>query len=253
MRVRSAENEISCFDRCCLLGKLNFVTQNLSVCYIPAILMPCWTNPRRNMMSKMPISLRGAVTTALVVILAFATWASAADILDDWANVKPPPPPELKAVSLDGATTAVLIMDMNQIQCAQNPRCAATVTAVKRLHDLGRAAGAMFWYSLPGDNSKPSDVDLVGKGYTPRDGEWERINGPDKFRGSDLEDKLKARNIQTAIICGHSCQGVGIGTGSALALRGYKVIVPIDCMSSNDPYATYLEQYAAWHLYKSGN
>src|SRR5580693_2164729 len=118
-------------------------------------------------MLNMRTVLRSAAVASGVLIIAFATWASAADILDDWANVKAPPPPELKAVMLDGATTAVLIMDMNQIQCAQNPRCAATVTAVKRLHDLGRAAGAMFWYSLPGEDSKPSDMDAVGKGYTP--------------------------------------------------------------------------------------
>jgi len=198
--------------------------------------------------------LRGAAAAAAVLILAFATWASAADILDDWANVKPPPPPELKAVTLDGATTAILIMDMNQIQCASEVRCSGTAPAIKRLTDAGRAAGAMFWYSLPGNDSKPSDVELVvGKGYAPHEGEYERIGGPDKFRDSKLEDKLKARNIQTAVICGHSFQGVGIGSATGLALRNYKVIVPIDCLASNDPYATYLEQYSVWHLYKSGN
>jgi len=36
--------------------------------------------------------------------------AEAADILDDWNNVKPPPRPELKAVTLEGATTALLIL-----------------------------------------------------------------------------------------------------------------------------------------------
>jgi len=195
--------------------------------------------------------LRHAAVASGVLIIAFATGASAADILDDWANVKAPPPPELKAVTLDGKTTAVIIMDMNQVQCTQNPRCAATVAPIKRLHDAGRAAGAMFWFSLPGDNSKPSD--MIDPGLIPHDGEWERINGPDKFRGSNLEDKLKARNIQTAIICGHSFQGVGIGTGSGLALRGYKVIVPIDCLASNNPYATYLEQYAVWHLSQAAN
>jgi len=50
-------------------------------------------------------------------------------------------------------------------------------------------------------------------------------------------------------VCGTSFQGVGIGTGSGSAQRGYKVIVPIDCLSSEDPY---MEQYAAWHLFKGG-
>ncbi len=212
-------------------------------------------NLKEDTVLNMRTLLRRAAVAAGVLILAFAASNATADILDDWSNVKAPPPPELKPVTLDGATTAILIMDMNQIQCAQETRCSATAPAIKRLYDGGRAAGAMFWYSLPGDNSKPSDVDQVGKGFTPRDGEWERINGPDKFRGSNLEDKLKARNIQTAIICGHSFQGVGIGTGSALAVRGYKVIVPVDCLASNsnDPYVLYLEQYSVWHLSKGAN
>ena len=51
------------------------------------------------------------------------------------------------------------------------------------------------------------------------------------------------------IVCGTSFQGVGIGTGGGAAQRGYKVIIPIDCLSSED---TYMEQYAAFHLFKGG-
>jgi nicotinamidase-related amidase len=109
----------------------------------------------------------------------------------------------------------------------------------------------MFWFSLPGKDSKPAD--MIDPGFIPRDGEREPINGPDKFRGSHLEEKLRARNITTAIVCGHSFRGVGIGTATGLALRGFKVVIPVDCLASNNPYATYLEQYSVWHLYKSGN
>ena len=51
------------------------------------------------------LSRRAAFAT-IVIILSFAAWASA-DILDDWAKVQPPPPPELKPVTLDGATLTV--------------------------------------------------------------------------------------------------------------------------------------------------
>ena len=91
--------------------------------------------------------------------------------------------------------------------------------------------------------------ETIDPGFMPRDGEWVRQGGPDKFLGSNLEEKLKARGIKTVIVCGTSFQGVGIGTGSGAAQRGYKVIVPIDCLSAED---TYMEQYAAWHLYKGG-
>ena len=54
-------------------------------------------------MSNMRTLSRGAATAAIALILTFAAWASAGDILDDWMKVQPPPPPELKAVKLDGA------------------------------------------------------------------------------------------------------------------------------------------------------
>jgi nicotinamidase-related amidase len=200
-------------------------------------------------MSNMRTLLRGAATAAIVLILGFAACASAGDILDDWAKVQPPPPPALKPVQLDGATTAFLILDMEPGQCDHNPRCAATVPKIKQLHDAARKAGAMFWYSVPGRDAKPEEI---YSGFRPAgDAEWEPINGPDKFRnGSKLEDKLKARGIKTAIICGHSFQGVGIGTGTGLALRGYQVIIPIDCMASEEMFQ---EQYAAYHLGKAAN
>jgi nicotinamidase-related amidase len=65
--------------------------------------------------------------------------------------------------------------------------------------------------------------------------------------GSDLEKRLKDKAIKTVIVTGSSAQGVG--TGSGAAQRGYKVVVPVDGMSSDD---TYMEQYAAWHMYKGG-
>jgi len=48
--------------------------------------------------------------------------------------------------------------------------------------------------------------------------------------------------------CGTSFQGVGIGTGTEAAQRRYKVIVPVDCLSSEDPY---MGQYSA-HFFKGG-
>ena len=84
-------------------------------------------------MSKMRNRVCGAaIAAAILVILMSATWASA-DIIDEWTKVVPPPVPELKAVTLSGATTAVIIGDMNQTSCLENPRCAATVPVIKKL------------------------------------------------------------------------------------------------------------------------
>jgi nicotinamidase-related amidase len=187
-----------------------------------------------------------AVASTLAVALLTASPSVAADIIAEWATVKAPPVPELKPVTLDGKTTALLILDMMKTNCPKRPRCSATVPNVKKLHDAARAAGAMVFYSLVGGDN-PTPADIVDPGIAPRDGEWVFQRGPDKYLGSGLDERLKARGIKTVIVCGTSAQGVVIGSGSAQ--RGYKVIVPVDCMSSDDPY---MEQYAAWHMFKGG-
>jgi isochorismatase family protein len=188
----------------------------------------------------------GAVAIAAALMMAFAAPCVArdGDIVEEWDAVKPPPRPELKAVTLNGSTTALLILDLTKRGgCGTRPRCAASVPSVKRLQDAARAAGAMLWYTM-GD-----PADAIDPAIQPHDGEYQGLQGPDKFLGSNLEEKLKARGIKTVIVCGSSFQGVGIGTGSAAATRGYDVIVPVDCLSSEDLYD---EQYSAWHMFKGG-
>jgi hypothetical protein len=59
-----------------------------------------------------PRTRSGYVTIALTLTIAWlgATPAPAADIIAEWATVKAPPVPELKPVTLDGKTTALLIL-----------------------------------------------------------------------------------------------------------------------------------------------
>ena len=200
-------------------------------------------------MLNMRTLFRATAAAATMIIITFAATSLAADILDDWATAKAPPPIELKPVTLEGPTTALLILDMMKMNCGARPRCVATVPNIKKLHEAARAAGAMVWYSFVGSDGKATTADQFDPAFTAKDGEWARQNGPDNFIGSNLEEKLKARGIKTVIVCGTSFQGVGIGTGGGAAQRGYKVIIPIDCLSSEDPY---MEQYAAYHLFKGG-
>jgi nicotinamidase-related amidase len=200
-------------------------------------------------MLNMRTLFRATAAAATMIIITFAATSLAADILDDWATAKAPPPIELKPVTLEGPTTALLILDMMKMNCGARPRCVATVPNIKKLHEAARAAGAMVWYSFVGSDGKATTADQYDPAFTAKDGEWARQNGPDKFIGSNLEEKLKGRGIKTVIVCGTSFQGVGIGTGGGAAQRGYKVIIPIDCLSSEDPY---MEQYAAYHLFKGG-
>jgi nicotinamidase-related amidase len=185
----------------------------------------------------------GVAVVALAAVIDGTSPLGAADIVADWASVTPPPaPPELKPVTLDGATTALLILDIQAPACtmAERPRCVDSIPKIKTLMDRARAAGALVAYTLP--TGKIADPSLA-----PHEGEVveQKPGGPDKFLGTDLDQRLKARGIKTVIITGTSAQGVGIGTGSASAQRGYNVIYPVDGVSSESAFR---ELYAAWHM-----
>ena len=136
-----------------------------------------------------------------VALLALgAAWVPvrAADIMAEWAAVKPPPPPALKPVTLDGKTTALLILDVMKESCGRRPRCTEMVPNLKKLHDAARGAGAMVFYTLVGSGS-PTAAD-VAAGLTPKDGEWVVQRGPDKFLGSPLEQDRKSTRLNSSHI-----------------------------------------------------
>jgi nicotinamidase-related amidase len=183
-----------------------------------------------------------AAAIALIAAIGGTSLARAADVIADWGSVTLPPPPELKPVTLDGKTTALLILDIQAPACsmAERPRCVDAIPKIKALMDRARAAGALVAYTLP--TGKIADPSLA-----PHDGEVveQKPGGPDKFLGTDLDQRLKARGIKTVIVTGTSAQGVGIGTGSASAQRGYNVIYPVDGVASETAFR---EAYAAWHM-----
>ncbi|HLH98883.1 MAG TPA: isochorismatase family protein [Xanthobacteraceae bacterium] len=190
---------------------------------------------------------RLVATAAATLLAASLASPSIADVISDWSTAVVPPAPELKEVTVDPSTTALLFLDMMKANCNARPRCVAIVPNLKRLHDAARAHNMVVWYSLVGSNGKATPDDVVDPAIKPRDGEWYRQSGTDKFLGSTLEPILKEAGIKTVIICGNSFQGATVGTAQEAAQRGYKIIVPVDCSAGEDEYH---EQYAAYHLAK---
>jgi nicotinamidase-related amidase len=191
-------------------------------------------------------TLSGCALAALAAAVA-APPVAANDITTEWANVKPPPVPELKPATVEPKTTALLILDLMKANCGSRPRCVATVPNVKKLLAEARAHDMMVFYTLVGNDAKPEG--MVDAGLAPRTGEWVVRGGADKFIGSDLEQRLKDKGIKTVIVTGSSAQGAVVGTSNGSVQRGFKAVVPVDGMSAEDAYN---EQYAAWHLYKGG-
>jgi nicotinamidase-related amidase len=183
------------------------------------------------------------------LIIALAAPPSIADVISDWSTAVAPPAPELKEVTVDPSTTTLLLLDIMKAGCGARPRCVAAMPNIERMHDAARAHNMVVWYSLVGSDGKATPDDVMSPAIKPRDGEWYRQGGPDKFLGSTLEPVLKQAGIKTVIICGNSFQGATVGTASEASQRGYKVIVPVDCSAGE---SVYHEQYAAFHLAKGG-
>ena len=170
--------------------------------------------------------------------------AQAENIIDEWSTVKAPPPPELKPVSIDAGSTALIVMDISTQSCTveKRPRCVATLPAVQKLITEARAKGVFILYTLAGSSRR---ADIV-KEVAPLAAEQALSGaGPDKFLGIDLDTILKGKNIKTLITVGTAAEGAVLHTAAGAAFRGFDVVVPVDGMSSTNIYA---EQYTAWHL-----
>jgi len=157
--------------------------------------------------------------------------------------VKTPPAPELKSVTVEAISTALLMLDFNKQICnvERRPRCIASIPKVQKLLTEARAKGVFVVYSLTA-GATSSDI---AKELAPQGGEPIVTSGPDKFHGTELEKTLKERNVKTVIITGTAAHGAVLYTASGAALRGIKVIVPVDGISAESLYP---EQYTVWNL-----
>ena len=167
----------------------------------------------------------------------------ATTIIDEWGKVVTPAAPQLKEVKLPAAGTALLLLDFNKQVCndRHRPRCVSSVPAVSRLLGEARKANILVVYSLTAGSAAPD----IAPALTPRPGDPIVTSGPDKFLGTELEKILKDRNIKTVIVTGTAAHGAVICTASAAALRGIKVVIPVDGISAESLYP---EQYTVWHL-----
>ena len=93
----------------------------------------------------MPSRLSAAASTLVVALFGSP---SVADVISDWNSAVAPPPPELKEVTVDPSTTALLFLDIMKGNCTARPRCVAAMPNLKRLHDEARAHNMVVWYSL---------------------------------------------------------------------------------------------------------
>jgi hypothetical protein len=180
---------------------------------------------------------------AFALVLASPNSAPAQTIISEWPSVKAPAAPELKAVTVDPKTTALLMLDFVKQTCNEQrrPRCLATLPKVKALLAEARAKDVLVVYSFVNSGTFADTLPEVA----PTGKEPAVQSGADKFYKTNLEQILKDKNITTVIVVGTGAHGSVMYTGSEAALRGMKVIVPVDGMSAENAY---IEQYVAYNF-----
>jgi nicotinamidase-related amidase len=183
---------------------------------------------------------------ALAAVLSYTVPSSAETIIDEWAQVKAPPPPELKSVALDPKATAILLIDIIKQTCNEQkrPRCVAAVPKIEKLLTAARASGVTVIYSLfpsPSPATFPNPVigDYV-PALAPKGNEPVVTSFVDKFMLGDkdtgLQKILKDKGITTLVPVGVASHNGVLFTSVMAALRGFKVVVPVDGMAGNNAY-----------------
>src|ERR1051325_10529819 len=131
--------------------------------------------------------------------------APAQTIINEWSNIKAPPAPELKAVTADPKTTALLMLDFVKPSCNEQrrPRCIATLPRAKALLAEARAKNMLVVYSFTSTSTMGDTLSEVA----PTDKEPAVQSGVDKFYKTNLEQVLKDKDIKTVIVIGTAAQG----------------------------------------------
>jgi nicotinamidase-related amidase len=176
--------------------------------------------------------------------LAFAVTSSmAATIIELWDQVTPPPVPKLSAAVVKAGETALLLLDIEELTCnnERRPRCVAAVPLMATFLAKARTAHMPVFYSNTGSGSRDTMLPAV----KPIEGESIVKGTVDKFFGTTLDVELKAKAIKTVIVCGTSASGAALHTATAAAQRGYKIVLPVDCVPGSSLYE---EQAAVWSL-----
>jgi nicotinamidase-related amidase len=167
-------------------------------------------------------------------------------IIDEWNNVKIPPPPALRQVFLEPKNTALLVLDVAKHTCNNEvrPRCIDMLPKVKKLMTKARSKGLLVVYALGLLPTPGMPSDIWSEAAMVGDEPWVR-SGPDKFLKTDLEKILHDKGIKTVVVIGAASHGAVLYTIGGSVFRGLKVIVPVDAIAAE---STYAEQYTVWHL-----
>jgi ABC-type Fe3+-hydroxamate transport system substrate-binding protein len=141
--------------------------------------------------------------------------------------------PDPVRVTLNPATTALLVLDYVEPICNAQPKCKdGMLPAVIPFMARARKAGVIVGYGTREENMSkwlaqvapaPDDIKVVA-------------TAQDRFFNTDLEKELKAKGITTIILVGWKVSGSVTYTSVGATARGYTVVVPVDTTAAATDY-----------------
>ena len=174
-----------------------------------------------------------AATTAPTVAAATATPTPAPS-----ATSPIPVIPAPVAVEVPVAGAALLVLDITNTICDVRPSCVSSVPKIANLVKKARDAKVTIIYS-----TTTTAGTLVRAEITPQSGDVTIAGRADKFFGTNLEQILKDKNVQNAVVVGSAANGAVLYTVFGLGLRGYTVVVAQDGISAEPEFPTTLTRW----------
>ena len=148
--------------------------------------------------------------------------------------------PDPVKVTLQPATTALLVFDMIDRICKSQPNCTGImVPALASLLARARKAGLFVLYSTKEPESSRWMSEVAPAPGDP----MVKSVGQDRFYNTDLDKTLKARGITTVILTGWKVSGSVVYTSVGATLRGYTVVVPTDASLAATDYEVAIGQF----------
>ena len=141
--------------------------------------------------------------------------------------------PDAVRVTLNPATTALLVLDYVEPICDFQPKCkGGMLSAVIPFMARARKAGVIVGYGTREQNMSkwrpqvapaPDDIKVVS-------------TAQDRFYNTDLDKELKAKGVTTIILVGWKVSGSVAYTSVGATVRGYTVVVPVDTTAAATDY-----------------
>jgi len=159
-----------------------------------------------------------------------------------------PSPPDPVPVTLNPATTALLIFDIVDPICSRQPNCTSKMLpAIASLLAKARKSGVTVAYGtrahtmsnwLPEVLPAPGDIKIESQAQ-------------DRFYNTDLDQRLKAKGITTLILTGWKVSGSVTYTSVGATLRGYTIVVPVDASLDATDYEVAIGLHQILHQHSS--